>query len=110
MAGNHDFAFERTPEKARSLLTNCIYLEDSSVVIEGVTFYGSPWQPRFHDWAFNLDRGAQIKEKWDLIPSYPAVDVLITHGPPFGILDKNYEDLQCGCMDLNDTVRDRIKP
>ncbi len=58
-------------------------------MIEGLKFYGSPWQPTFHNWAFNLDRGEEIKKVWDKIPN--DTDVLITHGPPFGILDKTVE-------------------
>jgi hypothetical protein len=62
-----------------------IYLQDSSAVIDGLKIYGSPWQPRFFDWAFNLDRGAEMAEKWRMIPT--DIDILITHGPPNGILD-----------------------
>ena len=36
---------------------NCIYLEDQEVTVEGLRIYGSPWQPEFCDWAFNLPRG-----------------------------------------------------
>jgi Icc-related predicted phosphoesterase len=60
--------------------------------------------------AFNLDRGAPIKEKWDLIPSNGLVDVLVTHGPPYGILDVTYENLTVGCEELAIAVKDRIKP
>lgn len=85
IAGNHDWAFQETPSAARAALAHATYLQDEAVEIDGVLFWGSPWQPRFMDWAFNLDRGAPLAEKWALIPS--AVDVLITHGPPYGILD-----------------------
>src|SRR5437588_8687914 len=60
IAGNHEFLFEKEPNVARALMTNCIYLEDSEVTIDGLRIYGSPWQPRFYDWAFNLKRGPQI--------------------------------------------------
>jgi Icc-related predicted phosphoesterase len=92
---------------ARSIITNAIYLEDEAVVIEGLKFYGSPWQPWYHDWAFNLERGSVIKEKWDMIPA--DTDVLITHGPPHGILDLTYERILAGCEELALAV-DRIKP
>jgi len=86
VAGNHDLLFEQKPETARLLLNNEIcYLEDYATVIEGFKVYGSPWQPRFYDWAFNLERGQEMAEKWSLIPS--DVDILITHGPPNGFLD-----------------------
>jgi Icc-related predicted phosphoesterase len=86
VAGNHDWLFEKRPKYAQSLLAkNIIYLQDSSVGVEGLKFYGSPWQPRFFDWAFNLNRGRELAEKWKLIPD--DIDILITHGPPNGILD-----------------------
>jgi len=56
IAGNHDWAFQETPELARQALTNAIYLEDSGVETEVVRFWGSPWTPTFMDWAFMLDR------------------------------------------------------
>ena len=55
VAGNHDFCLERTPQ---AVLTDCTYLQDEAFVWGGIKFYGSPWQPRFGDMAFNLDRGA----------------------------------------------------
>ena len=45
IAGNHDWLFETDPALAESLITNAVYLRDSCVTIEGVKFYGSPWQP-----------------------------------------------------------------
>lgn len=102
VAGNHDWLFETNNRFARNLLDkSIIYLQDSSVEIEGLKIYGAPWQPRFFDWAFNLNRGAEMAEKWELIPD--DVDVLITHGPPNGILDevprKNFIE-NTGCEEL----------
>ena len=86
VAGNHDWLFETDNIKARGLLDpSIIYLQDSAIEISGSKIYGSPWQPRFFDWAFNLSRGLEMAEKWGLIPD--DLDVLITHGPPNGILD-----------------------
>lgn len=108
IAGNHDFCFERQPSEARALLTNCIYLEDEGVEIEGVRIYGSPWQPEFHNWAFNLKRGEALAQKWALIPE--DTDILITHGPPYGYLDKVFlGGRQVGCEDLLQRVKE-IKP
>ena len=42
VAGNHDFLFEKSPEIARTLMTNAHYLLDEAVVIAGLKFYGSP--------------------------------------------------------------------
>lgn len=112
VAGNHDWCFENHNKlNARKILKDCgiIYLQDESVVIDDVKFYGSPWQPKFYNWAFNLPRGNPILEKWKLIPS--DTDVLITHGPPKNILDLNKRDnFNCGCEDLREEVLDRIKP
>ncbi|MGD9487526.1 MAG: metallophosphatase domain-containing protein [Calditrichaceae bacterium] len=106
IAGNHDFPFEREPVEARKLITNAIYLQDQSTVIEGIHFYGSPWQPWFFDWAFNLKRGQALKEKWDLISS--DTDILITHSPPFGVLDL-VGHKHVGCEELTAALM-RIKP
>ena len=107
IAGNHDFYFEHEPERARRLITNAIYLQDEGVEIEGVRFWGSPWQPWFFDWAFNLQRGAPLKEKWDLIPA--GTEVLITHGPPFGFGDMTTRGAAVGCQDLLQAIR-RVRP
>jgi predicted phosphohydrolase len=104
IAGNHDFCFERDPQCCARLLTNATYLQDSAVVLQGLKFYGSPWQPWFCDWAFNLRRGQPLQEKWDLIPS--DTDVLITHGPPQRIQDFTSD---AGCADLLAAVM-RIQP
>jgi Icc-related predicted phosphoesterase len=110
IAGNHDFAFEDTPGDARDALGDGLtYLQDDGVTIDGLRFWGSPWQPRFFDWAFNLDRGAPLAAKWELIPS--ATDVLVTHGPPAGILDLAVSGEHVGCADLLqriETVRPRV--
>jgi predicted phosphodiesterase len=107
IAGNHDIGFEEAPEAAQALLRTPIYLQDSGIVIEGVRFYGSPWTPWFYDWAFNLPPGMPLSLKWDLISK--DVDVLITHGPPYGILDLNMRDEHCGDEALLEAV-EQIKP
>lgn len=107
IAGNHDFCFERQPREARALLTDCIYLQDQAVTLMGLRFYGSPWQPWFYDWAFNLPRGPELRAKWDLIPA--ATDVLITHGPPWGHGDRTDRGERVGCQGLLEAVR-RVRP
>ncbi len=102
ICGNHDFCFQERAAEARARITNAIYLEDSGCEIDGITFYGSPWQPWFGGWAFNLPRGEALAKVWAEIPV--GVDVLITHGPPAGILDQNHAGIACGCRDLLDRV------
>ncbi len=97
--GNHDFPFQTMPSMAPYLITKADLLIDQEIVIDGVKFYGSPWQPWFHDWAYNLDRGEPLREKWAKIPD--DTDVLITHGPPHGILDVvRRGGMNVGCEDL----------
>lgn len=106
IAGNHDRLFEREPSLARSMVPDgTIYLQDSSAEIEGLKIYGSPWQPRFFDWAFNLMRGPELAAKWAKIPD--DIDILITHGPPHGILDevpRQWGIENTGCEELRKRV------
>ncbi len=102
IAGNHDLCFENHRKACEDLLANCIYLQDQEIIIDGVKFYGSPWQPWFYDWAFNLERGPEIQANWDLIPV--NTDVLITHGPPYGIRDLTARGEKTGCHDLLEVV------
>jgi len=87
IAGNHDWLFERQPTRASELLRSAgvVYLQDSGINIDGLSIYGSPWQPEFMHWAFNVPRG-QLAKYWNQIPT--SLDILITHGPPYGILDQ----------------------
>lgn len=107
IAGNHDWLFQTNPLLAKSLITNAIYLEDSSCEIMGFNIYGSPWQPWFFDWAFNLPRGNALAEKWSKIPE--KTDILITHGPPQSILDVTPRGEFAGCEELLKVVQ-KIKP
>lgn len=108
VAGNHDFLFEKDPGRARDLLGDVHYLEDAGITIEGLSFWGSPWQPWFHDWAFNLPRGAALAEKWALVPA--GVHVLVTHGPPMGVMDRVHRGgFHVGCEALTEAL-ERIRP
>jgi len=107
IAGNHDWAFYHMGEKLTqnffySFGTNIHYLQDSSINIDGKNFYGSPVQPEFCNWAFNVPRGAAIRKYWDMIPDAGLVDCLLTHGPPMGILDQSLpgKSENLGCEDL----------
>jgi Icc-related predicted phosphoesterase len=106
ICGNHDWCFQEKPDEARARLTNAIYLQDSACEIGGLTFYGSPWTPLFCDWAFMLS-DAELAAKWALIPS--RVDVLITHGPPHGILDVTNRNERAGSLALLHRVHE-LKP
>jgi len=90
VAGNHDFWAE-THEAELTDYANergVHYLCNSSVELEGLNFWGSPSTPRFMDWAFMYSPGADAESQWSQVPA--TVDVLVTHGPPLGILDDLY--------------------
>ncbi len=113
IAGNHDLLFDDDHPQykgnnklARSLLTNCIYLQDSGIEIEGIKFWGSPQTLYYKGWAFN-QRQNKIKKYWNLIPN--NTDILITHGPPYEILDLARRGRRTGCRELLEKVK-MIKP
>lgn len=87
IAGNHDTLAESNPTLVKNIFNEngIIYLQDSGVTIQGINFWGSPWTPEFNNWAF-MKEDRLLKYQWDKIPK--NTDILITHGPPFTILDK----------------------
>jgi len=112
IAGNHDWGFQDDPKMAREIVESykwINYLQDESMGVDDVKIYGSPWQPLFHNWAFNLPKnGKELAEQWELIPT--DTDILLTHGPAFGYVDKvvgSYENL--GCQLLSTRIK-KIKP
>lgn len=116
IAGNHDWGFQDYPGDVSNLLDKYCevdYLQDGMYVLgddydSAIKIWGSPWQPRFNNWAFNADRGEDIKQYWDKIPN--GIDILITHGPAFGHLDTVIgQTNNLGCEDLNEAIQ-RIKP
>ena len=85
-----------------------MYLCDEGITCEGLYIYGSPWQPYFYNWAFNLSRGAACLNKWREIPEH--TDVLLTHGPPLGHGDLCSSGVRAGCVDLLLEIQNRIHP
>jgi Icc-related predicted phosphoesterase len=90
IAGNHDFGFENRAEEVSQIVNpyeSINYLEDNWIIIDGIKIWGSPWQPEFYDWAFNLPRnGVELQQKWNMIDD--DTDILITHGPAWGYVDR----------------------
>jgi Icc-related predicted phosphoesterase len=83
IAGNHDFVFQNEPGLVPRDL-RWIYLQDELTVFEGLKIWGTPWQPWFHDWAFN-GSPELLQQKWALMPD--KLDVIVVHGPPRGYGD-----------------------
>ena len=88
IAGNHDAYCESDPQQTQqwSKDAGVTWLNDSGCVIEDTSFWGSPITPRFLHWSFMRDPGEDIEKHWKMIPE--DTKVLITHGPPKGILDE----------------------
>ena len=119
IAGNHDRMFENHPEDVKEWVDkfgNIIYLQDDGYDLydldtdASTKIYGSPWQPEFYSWAFNLQRnGIELSGKWEAIPD--NTDILITHGPAFGTLDtvtgRPWDSL--GCELLAERI-ERLRP
>lgn len=116
VAGNHDWAFQKRESLCRDRLTDAIYLRDEMINIGGpngevVKFYGSPWQRWFWGWAFNFPdhnsnfyrARAHAQDCWDNIPI--NTDVLITHGPPIGILDATVNGQNVGDIWLKERLQ-----
>lgn len=111
IAGNHDRLVEALEGHAVGYFRRATYLHDSTTVIDGRPFYGSPYTPWFNDWAFNVQPD-HIKRVWDRIPM--ETSVLITHGPPLGQMDSFYDHglkkiVHAGDPELHAAVR-RVKP
>ena len=109
IAGNHDWGFQTKPQEVKEILDRypeITYLQDSGTEIRGVKFWGSPWQPEFCDWAFNLKRGPQILERWKQIPE--DTRVLITHGPVQGRCDMTLSGEFVGCEMLEMELHTRL--
>ena len=108
IAGNHDFFFDGETDNYLSKIIppNITYLNDSGIQIEDLHIWGSPVTPWLYDGAFNRN-GRNISKHWKMIPA--NTDILITHGPPYGILDKNRVGFSAGCQSLKRAVK-RIQP
>lgn len=136
IAGNHDIAMDLNHPDSSLPSFGCVsestlgaiipqsegfhYLNDSGCEIvddknphDTIKIWGSPVQPRFFNWAFNRDRGEDIRKHWDLIPS--GIDILVTHGPSAGFNDEcpdfrvRGKMVNVGCEDLKEALK-RVKP
>lgn len=95
IAGNHDNVLKEYPPTYGTWH----YLCDSGVELEGIKFWGSPWTKTFPGMnpkckAFTFDTEDELMNKFELIPH--DTDVLITHSPPYGVLDKVVEGFSVG--------------
>ena len=104
--GNHEFFLEADPAK-RSLISNAIVLINEAVEVMGLKIWGSPITPLYGG-AFGKSSPKDRERLYETIPV--DTKILVTHGPPYGILDRSPGMLHNeGCQKLRDAV-DRLKP
>jgi predicted phosphohydrolase len=98
-----DEAFEAFAQRGVHVLI------DSMIEIRGVRVYGSPHVPTYAPWltAFNVTPD-RIAELWRRIPT--NVDVLLTHTPPAGRLDREMFGKPVGCTALHAELSGRVRP
>ena len=107
VAGNHETSIMKGLVNPKELSTDCIYLENESIEIEGLKIWGSPNSPSFgYGWAFNM-YPLDLKELYSTIPD--DTDIIITHGPPKYFGDRVTRGDQVGSLSLTDRIRG-IKP
>lgn len=101
--GNHDIGMTKTWfESLHVLPKNVTVLQDCGIEIEGINFYGSPYTPWFGDWGFG-EPDEQLAQRFNHIPK--KTDILITHGPAYGILDRNKHGEYCGSKSLYEKIK-----
>lgn len=106
-AGNHDFVFEHYARDIHPRKLRWNYLQDSGIELDGVKFWGTPWQPWFYAWAFNApEKNGEdfLAEKFAMVPE--DTDVVICHGPPRGFGDKATRDERTGSTALLKRMRE----
>ena len=99
IAGNHDRFCEDEPTTVRRMAEKAgvVYLQDDLIELYGRRIYGSPWTPEFMNWSFMKDR-EDLYGVWEKIPH--NLDLLITHGPPYGHGDLALGGRVVGCLQL----------
>src|ERR1700733_10030158 len=104
--GNHEFFLESDPSR-RSLISNATVLINEGIEIQGLRIWGSPVTPLYGG-AFGLSSAEYRRRLYAQIPE--DTDVLISHGPPYGILDSSPDSgMHSGCRELFDAVM-RVRP
>ena len=111
IGGNHETNLDdKSAEEIQSLLNSALYLQDSGTTIEGIEFYGAPWRISRGTVLYSADAFGlpeeEIPKKWSLIPD--STNVLITHVPPYGVLDKSTIG-HVGCPHLLSSL-ERVQP
>lgn len=103
--GNHDKNFYENSEKFKDI---CHVLNDNLITINGLKIWGSGKTIHTEGFikGYNQYTKEEIKEYWNNIPM--GLDILITHGPPYGILDKNIFGISAGDPVLLDVLKTKV--
>jgi predicted phosphodiesterase len=127
IAGNHELSLDAdsydenwrrfghrekhdTAKLVARLRSVCHYLEHEPLELMGLRIFGSPFQPEFYGWGFNLPRGPQCRDKWESmrcpggVAGQRNIDILVTHGPPLGHGDECSGKNRAGCAELLDFI------
>jgi Icc-related predicted phosphoesterase len=104
--GNHDAVFQQEPDLVRHIFSGiATVLIDEGATINGVEFWGSPWTPPFMNWWWMMAEDG-LKEIYKRMSE--DVDILFTHGPPYGIFDTGYQEPHVGSKSLGNAVSHRM--
>ena len=105
--GNHDRMAYTDLYLVRNIMQDCKMLVDEEWEYRGAKIYGMPWTPIFRNWYYMEDEEG-MEYHCSQIPD--DTDILVTHGPPWGILDYvRYDNMHVGCPSLRRRV-DRVRP
>lgn len=104
--GNHDQELQSALNQRSQPLDNARFLQDELVEFRGLKIYGAPWVPDLPGQAFFKTKPA-LTEVWSRIPTGP--DILITHTPPKGMLDRSSKGRCHGCEALSQELK-RVRP
>jgi Icc-related predicted phosphoesterase len=124
IGGNHDNYLEENPgyyfgdngkylcdTSAKFSRYELINYRNDTIVRKNLKIWGCPWSLYFpevnpHCKAF-MDKEKNLKIHYDLIPN--DIDILVTHCPPFGILDETKYGVNVGSASLREKIEE-IKP
>lgn len=99
--GNHDIITEDNPELAREMfkaIPNVILLDHKAYEYKGFKVFGTPYQPFFCNWGWNIKSSQVLEGKYNDIPD--DVEILLTHCPSYGILDRTPRGELVGSREL----------
>lgn len=101
--GNHDGLVQKDTDWVRKALPGVTILIDEEITIGHLKFYGTPWTPPFMNWYY-MKTEEELVDVFGRIPL--DTDVLITHGPAWGIRDENIDGIHCGSTALLGALQD----